>query len=278
MDVQVNRSWTCPILGTTRRSPTSIARRARTMNASILTAFGLNIAMALMAVAWLVGRRIGNVGCLDVAAAGGFALLVCFYASVGTGDSLRKWLLAAMVTIWSLRLAVVLLLHVGRNHPQEPRRYLTLRENFPKRPWLMLFGFSQYLAALVGVFSVPFAIACSNPAFGLRSVEIVAAMLWVVAMCASTVTSEPFKRWLPARKGSMLAPDANFSRYSLRASYFSEWLAWFAYFLFALGSPWGWITFYCPLLMFYSLTTANTLFPRPPEDAIESRSPTSRDA
>ena len=53
-----------------------------------------------------------------------------------------------------------------------------------------------------------------------------------------------------------------------------EWLAWFAYFLFALGSPWGWITFYCPLLMFYSLTTANALLPRPPEDAIDARSPT----
>ena len=61
--------------------------------------------MIMMAVAWAVARRIGNAGCLDVAAAGGFALLVCFYASVGTGDSLRKWLLAGMVTIWSLRLA-----------------------------------------------------------------------------------------------------------------------------------------------------------------------------
>jgi steroid 5-alpha reductase family enzyme len=248
------------------------------MNAWILTAFGLNIAMILMAVAWIVGRRIGNAGCLDVAAAAGFALLVCFYANVGTGDFLRKWLLAGMVTIWSLRLAVVLLFHVGRNHPQEPPRYLTLRENFPKRPWLMLFGFSQYLAALVAVFSIPFAIACSNAASGLRSLEILATMLWLVAMCASTVAKEPFKRWLPARRGSTLAPDANSSRYSLRASYFSEWLAWFAYFLFALGSPWGWMTFYCPLLMFYSLTTANALLPRPPEDAIESRPPTSGDA
>ena len=160
------------------------------MNAWILTAFGLNIAMIMMAVAWAIARRIGNAGCLDIAAAGGFALLVCFYATVGTGDSLRKWLLASMVTSWSLRLALLLLLDLGRTHRQEPRRYLALRENFPKRPWLMLFGFSQYLAALVAVFSVPFAIACSNPALGLRSVEVVAAVLWLLAMCASTVARE----------------------------------------------------------------------------------------
>jgi steroid 5-alpha reductase family enzyme len=248
------------------------------MNAWILTAFGLNIAMIMMAAAWAIARRIGNAGCLDIAAAGGFALLACFYASVGTGDSLRKWLLAGMFTIWSLRLAVLLLLDLGRIHPQEPRRYLRLRENFPKRPWFMLFGFSQYLAALVAVFSLPLAIACSNPAFGLRSIEILAAMLWLVAMFASTVAKEPFRRWLAERKGSTLPRDTHLSRYSLPPSYFPEWLAWFAYFLFALGSPWGWLTFYCPLFMFYSLTTANALLPRPPGGPIESRSPTSREA
>ena len=244
------------------------------MTAGILTAFGLNIAMIMMAVAWAIARRVGNAGCLDVAVAGGFALLACFYANVGTGDSLRKWLLAAMVTIWSLRLAVLLLLDLGRIRPQEPRRYLTLRENFPKRPWFMLFGFSQYQAALVAVFSLPFAIACSNPAAGLRSVEIVAVTLWLVAMGASTVAKEGFGRWLAERKDSPVPRDVNLARYSLQPSYFPEWLAWFAYFLFALGSPWGWITFYCPLFMFYSLTTANALLPRPPGGAIDSRSPT----
>ena len=52
------------------------------MNAWVLTGFGLNIAMIMMAVVWTIARRVGNAGCLDVAAAGGFALLACFYATV----------------------------------------------------------------------------------------------------------------------------------------------------------------------------------------------------
>ncbi len=40
----------------------------------------------MMAVAWAIARRLGNAGWLDVAAAGGFAVLACFYATVGTGD------------------------------------------------------------------------------------------------------------------------------------------------------------------------------------------------
>jgi steroid 5-alpha reductase family enzyme len=229
-------------------------------------------------VTWAIARRVGNAGWLDVAATGGFAVLACFYATVGTGDSLRKWFLTSMVTVWALRLAALLLLDLGRTHPQEPRRYLVLRENFPKRPWLMLFAFSQYLAALIAIFAVPFAVICSNPAFGLRGVEIAAATLWLLALGASTVAQEPFRRRLPERKGSDGGREEKVSRYSLQAHHFGEWLTWFAYFLFALGSPWGWITFYCPLLMFYSLTTANALLPRPPAGAIESRSPTPGDA
>ena len=248
------------------------------MSAWILTGFGLNAVMIGMALAWALARRVGNAGWLDVAAAGSFAVLACFYAAVGTGDFLRKWLLAGMVTIWSLHLAGVLLFDLIRNHPREPRRYLALRDNFPKRPWFMLFGFSQYLAALVAVLSVPFAIACSNPNFGLGGVEIAAAILWLIAMCANTVAKDPFRRFWADRKTSRVARDANLSRYSLPPHHFPEWLVWFAYFLFALASPWGWTTFYCPLIMFYSLTTANALLPRPPGGGAESGLERSKDA
>ena len=118
------------------------------MNAWILTGFGLNVAMIVMAIAWVIARRLRNVSFLDVAASLGFAIVVCSYAAIGAGDPARKWLIAGMVTIWSLRLASLLLIDVLRQHPQEGQRYLALREHFPKRPWLMFFGFSQYLAAL----------------------------------------------------------------------------------------------------------------------------------
>jgi steroid 5-alpha reductase family enzyme len=242
------------------------------MNAWILTGFGLNVAMIVMALAWAIARRIANAGCLDVAAAGSFAVLACFYAAIGTGDSLRRWLVAGMVTIWSLRLAALLALDIVRSHPGEPRRYLALRANFPKRPWLMFFGFSQYLAALVAVLSVPFAIACSNPAVGLAGTEIAALVLWLIAMVGHTAAIEPLKRLLTDRKDSSLPRDPNLSRYSLQPQYLPEWLVWLAYFLFVLSSPWGWTTFYCPLIMFYSLTTANALLPRPPDSRAESRS------
>ena len=234
------------------------------MNALVLTGFGLNVAMIFMAIAWMVARRVQNAGCLDVAASSGFAAIACFYAAVGSGEPLRKWLIAGMVTTWSLRLAALFLLDVIRNHPQESQRFRTLREQFPKRPWFMFFGFSQYLAALIAVMSVPFAVACSNPSPGLRVAEIVASLLWLAALCAQTVAKGSVRRLLADRNAVTRTRDPNLSRYTLPSHYFSEWLVWFAYFLFALGSPWGWATFYVPLIAFYSLTTANALLPRPP--------------
>ena len=63
--------------------------------------------------------------------------------SLDRADPLRKWLITGMVTIWSLRLGTSLLFDVIRHHPAEGHRYVALRDQFPKRPWFMFFGFSQ---------------------------------------------------------------------------------------------------------------------------------------
>jgi steroid 5-alpha reductase family enzyme len=240
------------------------------MNAWVLSGFGLNVAMITMALAWAVARRAKNARCLDVASSVLLAVIACFYAIIGAGDPLRKWLIASMVTVSSLRLASLVLLDVIRNHPDEGQRYQALREHFPQRPWLMLFGFSEYLAALITLLLVPLAIASSNPASELRGVEIAASIVWLAAIAGDTVAKEPFRRFLGHRGTPAPTRDPNLARYTLRSRYFPEWLSWFAYFLFALGSPWGWTTFYCPLIMFYSLTTANALLPRPPAGGLKS--------
>jgi steroid 5-alpha reductase family enzyme len=224
------------------------------MNAWTLAGFGLNAAMVIMAFAWLIGRRLKNASSLDVGWSYGFAVVVCMYAVMGSGDPLRKWLLAGMVTLSSLRRGTSLLLDIIRHHPEEGQRYAMLREQFPKRPWLMLFGYSQYQAALIGLLSAPLAIICSNPSPALSGVEVAASILWVAAICGEAAAGFQSMRFRSDPKNSGKACDAGLWRYSRHPDYFFEWLIWTAYFFFALGSPWGWTTIYCPLLVLYSLT------------------------
>ena len=55
----------------------------------------------------------------------------------------------------------------------------------------------------------------------------------------------------PANRGAVC--QIGLWRCSRDPNYFFERLAWVAYFVVALGSPWGWLTLYCPALMLHFL-------------------------
>ena len=223
------------------------------MNAWTLVGFGTNAAVLIMALGWAIARRAKNASYLEVAWSYGFAVLVWIYALIAPGDPLRKWLITGMVTIWSLRLGTSFFFDVIRHHPAEGHRYVRLRDQFPKRPWLMFFGFSQYQAALLGLLSAPFAIASSNAAPGMSGWEIAGLILWLAAIAGEAVANFQFNRFRSNQKNSGKVCDAGLWRYSRHPECFFEWLIWVAYFVFSLGSPWGWITVYCPLLMLHFL-------------------------
>jgi steroid 5-alpha reductase family enzyme len=72
----------------------------------------------------------------------------------------------------------------------------------------------------------------------------------------------------PANKGKVC--EAGMWRYSRHPNYFFESLVWWAYFLFALGSPFGWTTVFCPLLMLWFLFRV-TGIPLTEEQAVRSK-------
>ncbi|HEY5812871.1 MAG TPA: DUF1295 domain-containing protein [Terrimicrobiaceae bacterium] len=272
------------------------------MNPWTLSAFGLNTAAVVMALGWLVARRVKNPGCLDVACSYGFAVVACLYAMIGLGDPARKWLLATMVILSSLQRGTFLLLEIIRQHPEERPRYVALREQFPKRPWLMFFGYSQYQAALIALLSVPFAIICSNSSSTLNGFEVAASLLWAAAICGEVAANIQALRFRSNPENSRKVCAQGLWRYSRHPQYLFEWLTWLAYFLFCLGSPSGWISIYCPLIVLCSLTrisgippdekrslevfgdqyrlyqrTTSAFFPRPPRNDLETGRDQARD-
>ena len=234
------------------------------LNAWTLIGFAANAAVIVMAIAWLIARRAANASCLEVAWSYGFTIVVWLYALIGTGYPFRKWLIAGMVTLWSLRLGTSLLIDLIRHHPAEGFRYLKLREQFPKRPWLMFFGFSQYLAALLALLSAPFAVACSNATPEISPWEIAGVIVWCAAIAGQIVATFELGRFRSNRENSGKVCNSGLWRYSRHPDYFFEWLFWVGYFLFSAGSPWGWVTVYCPLLMLHFLTKVTGI---PPSEA-----------
>ncbi|MGH8046243.1 MAG: DUF1295 domain-containing protein [Chthoniobacterales bacterium] len=235
-----------------------------------LVSTALPVVMALMFLVWLLAKRINNAGVVDVAWSLGFAVLATIYLLLGQGDDSRKRLIFAMVAIWSLRLGGYLWMRVAKHHPEEDGRYATLRGQYPRNTWLMFFGFFQLQALLLVVLSAPFAMVSSNPKTGLSAWEWAGAALWLVAMLGEAVSDFQLHsfRSRPGNKGRTC--KAGLWRLSRHPNYFFEWLVWIAYFVFALGTPEGWITIFCPALMLFFLFKV-TGIPATEAQALKSR-------
>jgi steroid 5-alpha reductase family enzyme len=213
----------------------------------------LLFALVLMALVWRLAIRIGNAGIVDIAWSAGFAPVVIFFAAAGSGALARRALITTMVSVWSLRLGAYLYVRVSAHHPLEDRRYARLRSEWGAKASQKMFGFFELQAALLALLSVPWLLVCLNPRTGLQPIEWAGCLLWICAISGEALSDRQLQRFKadPANHGAVC--QVGLWRYSRHPNYFFEWLVWLAYFVVALGSPWGWLTLYCPALMLYFL-------------------------
>lgn len=215
----------------------------------LLLAVAAGIVIVLMTVVWLISRKIGNAGIVDVAWSANFTLLAVLFALGGDGHPARRLVAGGLMCLWSLRLAI----HLGRrvlgDLEHEDGRYAALRESWGENADHRMFWFFQFQGVVNVVLAVPVLLASVNGAPVLRPVEWVGIAVWVVAIAGETIADRQLARFKadPANRGEIM--DEGLWHYSRHPNYFFESLVWVGAFLFALGSPWGWITFYCPLVM-----------------------------
>jgi len=234
----------------------------------ILTALGG--LCVLFAALFLLCRRLDNYGFVDVAWSYAFAVMAIFYAACGTGWLPRRATVATMAVLWSLRLGTHLLKRVAGHHPVEDGRYVQLRKDWAGNFGPKMAGFFQLQAASVVLLGVPFLIPVLNPAPGYHPLEIAGAALWLLAIAGESLADAQlaaFKRD-PASKGRVC--DAGLWRTSRHPNYFFEWLVWVAYFVFALGSPWGWLAVIGPASILYLLLRV-TGIPLTEEQSLRSK-------
>lgn len=224
----------------------------------------------LFAGVYFFSRFINNYGAVDVAWSYAFAGLAAGYAVYGAGWPVRRALIGAMVCLWSLRLGSHLWRRVAGHHPVEDGRYQQLRRDWSGNFTARMFGFFQMQAVSVVYLGLPFLLIAQNPAPHLGAFEIAGLMLWLLALSGESLADtqlNKFKRQ-PGNKGRVC--DTGLWRYSRHPNYFFEWLVWVAYFVFALGSPWGWLAILSPLSILWLLLRV-TGIPMTEEQSIRSK-------
>jgi steroid 5-alpha reductase family enzyme len=223
----------------------------------------------LMLILWLIHLPLKNAAIVDPGWAGGLALLAILDAILGGGYRPRVLLIAAMATLWGLRLALFLLFTRIVGQPEEGR-YVQLRRDWGRFIELKFLVFYEFQAILCVLLSVPFLLASINPQPQLSILEFLAAALWLVAWIGETAADAQLQSFKsnPANRGGIC--KIGLWKYSRHPNYFFEWLIWVAYALFALASPYGFLSVFAPLLMLYFLFRV-TGIPATEAQALRSR-------
>lgn len=237
----------------------------------ILILLGLAFVVAEMLVTFRVARRLRNFGIVDIVWSAGFTPLVLLYllatawqehAATARGSDLREALisrlpLTLMVTLWSLRLGLHLLIRVRAHHPVEDVRYAQLRKEWGAQTDQKMLGFFLLQGGLQVVLSTPWLISSLRPPTALTGwvggCLWLGLLLWAVGILGESLADRQLARFRadPARRGQVC--QEGFWRYSRHPNYFCEWLVWLGYGVYALASPWGWIGLLAPALMYHFL-------------------------
>lgn len=170
--------------------------------------------------------------------------------------------------LWSWRLVA----HLAQRVASEPEdgRYQELRERWGGNTRLKFLFFFLFQGVIDVVLSVPFLAAALNRHPVVGAFEIAGLALWVIALGGESVADRQLRAFKanPANKGRVC--QAGWWHYSRHPNYFFEWLVWCAFFVFALGSPWGWLAIICPVVMLYLLLRV-TGIPATEKHAVRSR-------
>lgn len=236
-----------------------------------LILLGLAFVVAEMLVTFRVARRLRNFGIVDIVWSGGFTPLVLLYllatawpehSTTAKGSDLREALisrlpLTLMVTLWSLRLGLHLLIRVRAHHPVEDVRYAQLRKEWGAQTDQKMLGFFLLQGGLQVVLSTPWLISSLRPPTALTGwvggCLWLGLLLWAVGILGESLADRQLARFRadPARRGQVC--QEGLWRYSRHPNYFCEWLVWLGYGVYALASPWGWIGLLAPALMYHFL-------------------------
>jgi len=214
----------------------------------------------LMALAWVVQRRTGNSGWVDTIwtfSVGLVGASGALWPIASDAPSARPWLVAALVTVWSLRLGghIALRTAAGTDDPRYAAFAKEWGADAPRR--MFLFLQNQALGSIPLVLAI--FVAAHVPLGALRLQDYLGVLVLFAGIAGEALADAQLRRFRtdPANKGKVC--DAGLWRWSRHPNYFFEWLCWLAYPVIAIGVddplayPWGFASLLAPVMMYWFL-------------------------
>jgi steroid 5-alpha reductase family enzyme len=179
----------------------------------------------IMIATWLTSLAVHNASIVDITWGLGFVAVGWAVRSRVDGNHDRQQLLAAMTTIWGLRLAIYLF---GRNHGKgEDYRYRAMRKKWgPRFAWVSLVTVFATQGTLMWIVSLPLQLGQVNARPGLGLLTWVGVGVWLVGLAFEGVGDAQLARFKgdPANAGKVM--DQGLWRYTRHPNYFGDACVW----------------------------------------------------
>ena len=157
------------------------------MSGGAVLALNAGIIFVLTTALWAVSVAVRDTSIVDIFWGGGFVVIAWVSFAVGDGSPDRSLLLAALVTVWGLRLTLHLAVrNLGKG---EDRRYTAMRERHGDRwPLRSLFVVFWLQGALMWIVSLPVQVPMADAApAGLGALDLLGALVWLVGFAFESV-------------------------------------------------------------------------------------------
>lgn len=241
------------------------------INATLLPLLvSLAACCSIMFLVWIWAVKIKNGGVVDIFWSYNFPVIAIILLISGQGYEPRVYLISGMVLVWGIRLGTHLAKRVISHIHEEEGRYAQLRKEWAPHEDRKLFWFFQAQGISNVLLALPFFIITANKNEGLITLEYIGFALWITALTGEAVADwqlDRFKR-NPDNKGKVC--DIGLWYYSRHPNYFFEWMIWVSYFIFALGSPYGYWAVTSPAIILYLLINI-TGIPATEEQSLRSK-------
>jgi steroid 5-alpha reductase family enzyme len=215
---------------------------------------GLAGVLGLMTVLWLISLAIKNSSIVDIFWGAGFVLVGwLYYFLAPEGFIVRKLLIAALATIWGLRLSIHIFLR-NKGKPEDFRYQKWRKENGAKWWWKSFFQVFLLQGLLMWFISMPLLAA---QYFGgvdrLTVFDYMGIVLWAIGFLFEAGGDLQLAQFLkdPANRGTVMRSGV--WRYTRHPNYFGDSAQWWGFYLIALAAG-GWWTILSPVVMTYLLT------------------------
>ena len=210
---------------------------------------GLGIVLIMLTVVWLISVRLQDASLADICWGLGFVLLAWLYCLLSPVTTPRSWLVAALVTVWGVRLSAhIFSRHRGRG---EDSRYQAMRASQgPGFWWRSLLTVFWLQGALLWFVALPVLVAAraAQPAT-LTVVDGLGLLLFAVGFGFEAIGDSQLARFKadPRHRGQVL--DSGLWRYTRHPNYFGDAVLWWGLYAIAAATPNGWMTLLSPAVM-----------------------------